>query len=122
MNPGLDKWKLRPTERLHIACEDLDLSFTAQEVWDVTQASGRLRKSRRYPGMDALRLACERVAICEETCPSQKVDTPLWQDCVKCEAAEDCLDLVNDYSDELLVRYGACWQRYFEEQAKEESK
>ncbi len=37
MNPGLDKWKLRPTERLHIACEDLDLSFTAQEVWDVTQ-------------------------------------------------------------------------------------
>ena len=37
MNPGLDKWKLRPAERLHIACEDLDLSFTAQEVWDVTQ-------------------------------------------------------------------------------------
>lgn len=35
MNPGADKWKLRPAERLHIACEDLDLSFTAQEVWDV---------------------------------------------------------------------------------------
>ncbi len=71
---------------------------------------------------DALRLACERVAICEETCPSQKADTPLWKICIRCRAAEDCLDLVNHYSDKLLKRFTTCWVRCFKEQAKEGDK
>jgi len=48
MNPGADKWKLRPTERLHFACEELDLSFRQQEVWDVIRW---WREGRSYDDM-----------------------------------------------------------------------
>ena len=61
MNPGADKWKLRPTERLHFACEELDLSFRQQEVWDVIRW---WREGMSYDAMaDSLDRDADEVAI-----------------------------------------------------------
>jgi len=58
---NVDKRKLRPQERLHIACDGLDLSFTAQEVWDVTRW---WREGMSYDQMaDSLDRDADEVAI-----------------------------------------------------------